>query len=154
MAEQTFKLERVDAETGRIFSGNQIVGTLNWTDSFWALDKGYGMPLCFTDLRDPDEMSAAYLRAVGEGAFAAQGTDLDFFLDPPTFVGPTDGERACWIYTAWKLLVDGKPVDPVDFREWDASEFRAANAIYRRVVRKYGDSPPDKAEEVQELVKE
>jgi hypothetical protein len=39
-----------------------------------------------------------------------------------------------------------------DFREWSSKDFAAANAQYRRVRRKYNDTPPDKAAELKELM--
>lgn len=155
MTEQTFKLERQTDELARIVSGDHIVAELVWTDSFWAasIPTSPGATarrmVPFVDLNEIEDVGVAYARAVADGHFTAKGADLDIFLDPPTFVGPTDGERACWLYTAWKLMEQGHSVD---FREWGESDFAAVNAVYRRVVRKYGDSPPDKADAIGELV--
>lgn len=148
-----FKLEQIDAENARIVSGNSIVGTLNWTDSFWALfltapGAEHKRAIVFADCTELDDLDVAYTRAIAEHLKPAS-TEWDFFLDPPTFVGATDGERACWIYTAYKLVSSGKSAD---FREWGSRDFAAANAQYRRVRRKYNDSPPDKAAELKELM--
>jgi hypothetical protein len=154
MNRATFKLEQIDAETARIVSGNSIVGTLNWTDSFWALfiptapGAQAKRAIPFTDCDEQGDLDLAYTRAVTEHLKPASA-EWDFFLDPPTFVGNSDGERACWIYVAWKLVTSG---NSADFREWEGRDFAAANAQYRRVRRKYNDSPPDKAEELKELM--
>lgn len=141
------RLEKVDEENARIFNGAKIVGMLRWTDSCWLLADTDDRPIhVFTDIDEVEDVGLAFAKSFEH--LVAWGVDLDFFLDPPTFVGPSEGERACWIYTAWKLLDSGKPVD---FREWSQQEFMAANAIYRRVRRKYGDSPPDKTAEVKEM---
>lgn len=145
----TYSLERIDDENARIVSGNHIVGTLNWTDSFWALFPSNGQrPVVFDECDALDDLDLAFSKSVSEH-FNKQSTGWDFFLDPPTFVGHSDGERKCWIYICWKLVKDG--ANP-DFREWSGREFAAANAMYRRAVRKYGDNPPDKAEELKELI--
>lgn len=150
MTTATFKLEKVDAEVGRVFVGERIVAHVVWTDSFWCLTgvNQDGILESFTDLTDLSDMGDAYVRAIASGKLESDA-QLDFFLDPPTFVGASEGNRRCWIYTAHKLVSSGKNAD---FREWDNSEFAAANAIFRRVVRKYGDSPPDKTDELKELM--
>jgi hypothetical protein len=138
-----------------------IVGTLNWTDSFWALfiptspGAQAKRAIPFTDCDERADLDLAYTRAITEHLKPASA-EWDFFLDPPTFVGNSDGERACWIYVAWKLVTSG---NSADFREWEGRDFAAANARtaaanaqYRRVRRKYNDSPPDKAEELKELM--
>jgi hypothetical protein len=149
----SFKLERIDAENARIVSGNSIVGTLNWTDSFWALfvtapGAQEKRAIVFADCNELDDLDVAYTRAIAEHLKPAS-VEWDFFLDPPTFVGNTDGERACWIYVAWNLVSTGKSTD---FREWGSKDFAAANAQYRRVRRKYNDNPPDRAEALKELM--
>lgn len=147
MTTTELRLEKQGDERARIFHGNKIVGFLVWTDSFWMLQDGDERPVhVFTDIMDVEDMSLAFAKSFEH--LAEWNSELDFFLDPPTFVGPTEGERACWIYTAHKLLSSGKSVD---FKEWSGGEFSAANAIYRRVRRKYGDNPPDKTAEVKEM---
>ncbi len=146
-----FRLERVDPEVGRVFAGDRIIAHVVWTDSFWCLTgvNRDGILATYTDLTDPAEMGDAYLRAIASGQFGETDASWDFFLDPPTFVGESEGERKVWLYTAWKLVSSGKSAD---FREWGGAEFAAANAIYRRSLRKYGDSPPDKTEALKELM--
>lgn len=146
-----FKLERIDAESARILSGNSIVATLNWTDSFWVLysPPGAATPTVYPEFNSVDDVSDAFLAIVASGKLSAASADLDFLLDPPTFVGPTEGERRCWIYTAHKQIEGRKA--PGDMREWTAANYAGAQAIYRRVVRKYGDAPPDRVDELRSL---
>jgi hypothetical protein len=145
----TLRHERLSDERSRIFNGNQIIAHLNWTDSMWVLTDAADRNVihAFTDLRDPEDQGMAFLKS-----FPHLSTDtvLDFLLDPPTYVGQTEGERKCWVYTVWKMAVQtGKA--PVKMVEWEDKNYAAAQAIYRRVVRKYGDNPPDKADELREL---
>lgn len=150
MTEQTFSLERIDTENARIMSGVTIVGNLSWTDSFWVLMDGTKARRVhvWTDLTEVDDMDSAFLLSISEGYLSAQSTDLDFMLDPPTFVGPTEGERACWAYVVWKQITSGAPHQ---MEEWGPREYAGAATIYRRVRRKYGDSPPDKTGELKGL---
>lgn len=148
----TFRLETVDPEVGRIFAGDKIIAHVVWTDSFWCITGANrtGVLASYVDLTDAEEMGDAYLRAIADPAmFGTASVEWDFFLDPPTFVGAEHGEAECWIYTAHKLVLGG---GSADFREWSGKDFAAANAIYRRVRRKYGDSPPDKTEELRALM--
>jgi len=149
VTEAKFRLETVDPEVGRVFVGDRIVAHVVWTDSFWCVTGANrdGVLASYTDLTEPDEMGDAYLRYVSEQSDG--NVEWDFFLDPPTFVEASEGGQACWVYTAYKLVSSGKTAD---FREWQPGDFQAANAIYRRVRRKYGDNPPDKAAELRELM--
>src|SRR3954468_13851770 len=97
-----FKLERIDTENARILSGNTIVGTLNWTDSFWALVTNDQRTIPFVGCDEIVDLDIAYGLAVSGDYLQPQDVGLDFLLDPPSFVGPTEGERACWVYTVWK----------------------------------------------------
>lgn len=148
MTDPTFTLDRIDSESARIVCGSRILGTLNWTDSFWALEIPGQKYVAYPDCDTLDDLDIAFMKAVSEQFQSDDASKLDFFLDPPTFVGPGDGSRACWIYTAWKLITQGKSADP---NEWSGPEYAAANAIYRRVRRKYGDSPPDKTDAIKEV---
>jgi hypothetical protein len=148
-----FKLERIDAENARILSGNTIVGTLSWTDSFWALfvptspGAKAQRAIPFTDCDEVDDLDIAYVHAINDGHLTPKDVGLDFLLDPPTFVGPTDGERACWVYTVWKQVCQSGKAES-DMAAWSARDYQAAQTIYRRVRRKHGDTPPDKADEL------
>lgn len=149
MTDTALRHERITDERSRIFNGNQIVGHLVYSDSYWVLMDAADSRIVhvFTDLTDADDQGTAFLKS-----FPHLSTDvgLDFLLDPPTYVGQTEGERKCWLYTVWKMAVQtGKA--PVKMSEWEATNYSAAQAIYRRVVRKYGDNPPDKADELRAL---
>jgi hypothetical protein len=152
-----FSLERIDPENARILSGNTIVGTLNWTDSFWALflptspGAKAQRAVPFQDCDELDDLDLAYMKAISGGHLTARDASLDFFLDPPTFVGPTDGERACWTYTVWKQVCQTEKA-PGNMALWSDKDYQAAQAIYRRVRRKYTDTPPDKTDELKEAM--
>lgn len=145
-----FKLERQDDENARILSGNTIVGTLNWTDSCWALvlPRSTQGVIAFPDCNEVEDMDLAFTRAIPSLVAAPVG--LNFLLDPPTFVGITQGEQACWAYAVWKLVCQAAPAKrfSADMSEWKARDYQAAQAIYRRSVRKYGDCPPDHVAEL------
>jgi hypothetical protein len=145
-------MERIDTENARILSGNTIVGMLNWTDSFWALVTNEQRIIPFMDCDEVDDLNIAYVHAINGDYLTPQDVRLDFLLDPPSFVGPTEDERACWVYTVWKQVVQSGKAES-DMAEWTASDYKAAQMIYRRVRRKYDQHrPPDKTDELKEAM--
>lgn len=143
-------LERIDAENARVVSGSRILGTLHWTDSFWCARTPVSGYVPIREADSIEDLPMAYALAVANSIFATpQAMTLDFEVDPPTFVGSSPGELACWLYVAWKQ-VDAEKA-PKAMADWTPKDFQAANTIYRRVRRKYGDSPPDKRDELRAL---
>lgn len=98
-----------------------------------------------------DDLDIAYGQAISGDYLTPQDVGLDFLLDLPAFVGPTEGERACWVYTVWKQVCQSAKAESAMVL-WTERDYKAAQMIYRRVRRKYIDSPPDKTDELKEAM--